>query len=373
MYDPRDRNNKRGKSLINTKAEITQKNLDRELSHIARRLKLENIEQTRHFPKYFQIETSRICNARCTFCPIDEWDKTTPLMDDKLFEKIADELAEHKDWMEWVTVSRAGEPLLDKKIVDRVKMLKDKGLPNVNLTTNASLLFKKTSEKLLRVGLDEIWISIDSVSPEGYEKTRVGLKYEVTMKNIMDFFELRKEINPKVVVRVRGVCLTDLTTEDGKKELKMWEDFWAKHKMPQDRIYMKQPHNWGNQKELENPFGDGTADYINAFHPCISPFSTMHITAMGTVALCAMDYDADAAIGNIKTETIADVWRSESFEKYRRLHETGNRNKEPMCIGCRVWDEEFSIEEKDKEKDERFQRIKTLKLAENENSPPHKI
>ncbi len=333
--------------MINRKEDVTPLNMQKELDNLAQRLNLKDIVEAKRFPKYFQLETSRVCNAKCVFCPVDVWNKDTPFMKDDLFEKCAVEIGQHSDWVEWVNISRAGEPLLDRKIVKRVARLKELGVKNVNLSTNASRLFPEVARGLIDAGLDEIWLSIDSVHPENYVKTRVGLKYEDTIANIKEMFRLRNELKPEMMVRVRGVATMDLESEEGRNELAYWETFWSKYREPHDRIYMKQPHNWGNQKDMESVYGEDTADYGEIYHPCILPFSTMHITAMGEIALCAMDYDAKAKLGNVQEKTIKEVWNNENFSRYRDMHATGKRNEEKMCVGCKLFDLDFSIENKE--------------------------
>ena len=100
---------------IARRQDITPENLEWEISEITRRNGFRSVEEAFYFPKYFQIETIRVCNAICDFCGIDDWDKSVPLMSDSLFEKIVHELHEYAQWIEKVTIQRCGEPLLDKK------------------------------------------------------------------------------------------------------------------------------------------------------------------------------------------------------------------------------------------------------------------
>ncbi|MCH7954268.1 MAG: radical SAM protein [Candidatus Marinimicrobia bacterium] len=328
--------------MILTKNEATKANLNLEMKDIARRLNLSDYKEGLQFPKYFQIETVRHCNAHCPFCPVDEWDKSTPFMSEELFDKIVDEIAPYSDWINFVTVQRAGEPLMDKNIAKHISKLKAAGIKKVLMSTNASLLTDKKAREILDAGLDEIMLSIDSVDKEQYEKMRVGLKYETTIKNIKNFFRLRDIINPEMLVRVRGVSFFNLTDSDQRDELERWESFWDQLRKPHDRIYMKQAHNWGNQVEWDS----NIPEFDSIYHPCILPWSTMHITAMGIVPLCGQDYDALMNIGNINTTTIAEVWKNEKWTEIREKHQSGNRNDISMCRGCRLFDEEFSIEKK---------------------------
>src|SRR5438045_9387238 len=123
--------------MILSREELTSERLDVELARLAERIDVPELKDALKFPRFFQIETTRLCNARCPFCAIDQWDKSVPMMSDALWEKIAAELIEWRDWLRFVDVQRAGEPLLDKKIYKRVQQLKDGGIKHVALATNA--------------------------------------------------------------------------------------------------------------------------------------------------------------------------------------------------------------------------------------------
>ncbi|TAG91983.1 MAG: radical SAM protein [Oscillatoriales cyanobacterium] len=328
--------------MITTKDNITPENLEKEMHLLAERLKLENVEDSLYFPKYFQIETIRVCNARCTFCAVDQWDKSVPLMPDELFNKIADELGNYSDWIEFVCIQRAGEPLLDKKLVERVRKLKQVGIKRVNFSTNASLLTEKKARDLFEAGLDEVYISIDTVDKETYEQQRVGLKYETVINNIKSLFQVRNEVKPDAVLRVRGIYFSNsLDDPDEREAMIRWENFWTPIKKPHDQIYMKKAHNFGNHKDLNVDAPDYEWDWV--YHPCIIPWSSMNITAMGKVALCCVDLDADVNMGDINLHSIAEVWRSEKYQAIRELHKAGKRNEIKLCQGCTIFDEDSKV------------------------------
>ena len=326
--------------MILSKEAATPEALAAEARDISRRFDVRSVDELLHFPQYFQVETTRLCNARCPFCPSDIWDKKTPYMSDALYKKVADEIIEHRDWVKFVDLQRAGEPLLDKKIYERVGYMKDGGVKFVALTTNASGLTEENARKLLAAGIDEVMLSIDSVEKEKYEQMRVGLKYEQVMANIRGFFRLRDELKPDCIIRVRGVSFYDPSVPADLAEIESWERFWDDMKKPHDRIYMKRAHTWGNQRVVEGH----SPVYDWVYHPCVIPFSTMHVTAMGIVALCPQDFDATIELGDVNHNTIVEVWRGEKMRAMRALHMSGNRNDVSLCRGCRLFDEEFSLE-----------------------------
>ncbi len=318
----------------------TPQQLELEMRDLARRLKLENIAQAMRFPRFVLVETVHACNSRCPFCTVDKWKTDTPFMPDALFDKIADELIRHADWIFYVYLQKAGEPLLDKKIAPRIRRLKAGGIKRINLSTNASLLTETKAVELMEAGLDEIMLSIDSLEKEEYESLRPGLKFETVMDNIHTVFKMRDRIKPDMLIRIRGILFKDLETPEGKAFIENWERFWNGLKKEQDRIYMKRPHSWGNQHSWQ----DNIPQYDLCYHPCILPWSTFNINSDGSVPLCGQDYEAKHCMGNVNDNTIQEIWTGEPFQEVRRLHSQGNRNELSFCRGCRLFDEEFSLE-----------------------------
>jgi radical SAM protein with 4Fe4S-binding SPASM domain len=341
--------------MILEQDQATEANLRAELDDIARRLNLSSVEDSLYFPRYVQIETIRICNARCAFCAVDQWDKTVPRMADALFDKIVEELKDYADWVRWVNIQRAGEPLLDRSIHDRIRKVKDAGIKAVTMSTNASALTERNARRLLDAGLDELMISIDSVDRETYERTRVGLNYDRVMANIRNFFALRDALRPSTRIRIRGIIFLPPSDPGFPAAVSAWEDYWKDLRAPGDRIYMLPPHTWGNQVGW-----DGYSPSVEAtYHPCIMLWSSLQITAMGKVALCTDDYDAKIELGDVNRQGLAEIWRGEAFQRVRRIHASGRRNDLGMCLGCRTYDEPNSLEK------EKFQ-----PFASSEQPPP---
>ena len=65
---------------------------------------------------------------------------------------------------------------------------------------------------------------------------------------------------------------------------------------------------------------------------------------MGKVPFCTLDYDAKDDYGNVNEQSIAEIWRSEKWNRVRQLHATGQRNDFAFCHGCKLFDLDASLE-----------------------------
>ncbi len=290
----------------------------------------DNFDGLLEYPKFIEIETVNACNARCPMCTINDWERNYPIMKDDVFKKISDDLIENKHFLKRVSLYRDGEPLVDKKLPQRVKYLKDNGIENVTIATNVSLLNNKRSEMLLEAGLDQVIFSIDSLKKDVFEEIRVRLNFDEVLENAINFFKLRDKINPKCRVWVRMI-----RQETNKDEWKDYKEFWLKYAKPVDRIYYHDIFNWGGQ--LDN-FKAVSKSYEPNL-PCVALWSLMVFFANGDVPLCNVDYNNKFPTGSILKSSVKDLWQSKIMNIRREMHLNHEKNGISICKDCNVWDE----------------------------------
>ena len=290
----------------------------------------ESYQDLIRFPRYIEIETIHACNARCPMCTIDEWQRSDKLMKNDLFLQIADEVISHAPEIKRVTLYRDGEPLLDKKIAERITLLKEGGIKSVSISTNGGLLTEQKSRDLLHAGLDIIIMSIDSLNKEVYESIRVGLDFEQVRDNMMRFISLRDKIRPQTRIWFRMI-----RQGSNADEWPSYHDFWASKLSEQDRVYYHNVFNWGGQLKDFKPV---TKSYEPNL-PCVALWSLLVIFCNGDVPLCNVDFNIKYPAGNVKKNSIQEIWQSDVMNFRRQLHLKNQKNKIDFCQNCNVWDE----------------------------------
>ena len=100
------------------------------------------------WPDIVQIESTNLCNAKCVFCPRDEMHRRQGVMDFELYRKVVDECAALG--ITHVREHNYGEPFLDKQLVEKVRYAKSKGIKEVGMISNGSLI----SEDIARGMID---------------------------------------------------------------------------------------------------------------------------------------------------------------------------------------------------------------------------
>ena len=281
------------------------------------------------YPFGVDIGTTNLCNAECIMCPHSRL-KKMGVMDFKLYKKIIDNCAKLK--IKYITLSFFGEPLLDKGLIEKIKYAKSKDM-FVAFYSNASLLNETWAENLIKSGLDSITISFDGNSKETYERIRKKLNFETTKKNILGLIQAKiklKKDSPKI-----NLVLVEL--EENKKEIK---NFYKEWKGKVDSINIINMRNWANDIQKE-----GTKE---SFHfnrkikrkPCALICRKMVVDWNGDVVLCCDDWNHSTIIGNLKKESIEQIWKGEKLKRIREAHVKGEFGKVALCSGCNkksVW------------------------------------
>jgi MoaA/NifB/PqqE/SkfB family radical SAM enzyme len=141
-----------------------------------------------HLAKVY-IEPTNRCNLECVTCIRHSWDEPLGEMNSATFARIMEGLRAFSPPPE-VLFGGLGEPLSHPHIADMVRQVKELG-SSVELITNATLLTREVSQRLIEAGLDMLWISLDGATPESYRDVRLGAALPEVLANIREFRRAR--------------------------------------------------------------------------------------------------------------------------------------------------------------------------------------
>ena len=149
--------------------------------------------------KKLYFEPSSRCNLECTMCFRNSWiDERISDMRTEVFEKALDTAPKS---VQTVFFGGMGEPLVHKDILYMVRRASSGGA-RVEMLTNGTLLTRQISSDLIDAGLDMLWISIDSIDADDYDKIRQKSSFKLVRSNILAFnAERRKRDNAAEWIR----------------------------------------------------------------------------------------------------------------------------------------------------------------------------
>src|SRR3954470_21621095 len=134
--------------------------LRRQAKPIRRILLATGRDRAPSMPEIVQIESTNICNAKCVFCPRDDMHRRQGIMTVDLFRKIVDECVELG--ITHVRMHNYGEAFIDKRLVEKVRYAKQRGIREVGVISNGSLITEAVARGMIDAGLDAINISVDA-------------------------------------------------------------------------------------------------------------------------------------------------------------------------------------------------------------------
>ncbi len=280
-----------------------------------------------NFPQTILVDTVSFCNLRCSMCPHVKMKRRKGRMEWSLFQKIVDEIAATRPQTRvWLVFF--GEALILKKttpsIFDMIRYAKEKGLKDVVLNSNGNLLDRSTSEKLIDSGLDGIYIGIDAFSAATYAKLRVGGNYPQTVQNVLDLVEVaRTKKAAAFSIQVQFVEM-----DENRHERDEFVRFWRSQGVS---VKIRQKLTWSG-------LIPGISHIQNqARHSCYWIMNSLSITDQGDVALCAADPEGRLVVGDLRSQSISEVWNGR-MKELRQVHEQGHWDELPFpCNECNDW------------------------------------
>jgi len=251
-------------------------------------------------PEIVQIESTNICNAKCVFCPRDAMLRRQGVMAFDLFRKIVDECVDMG--ITHVRVHNYGEPFIDRRLVDKVRYAKQKGIQEVGMISNGSLITDEVARGMIEAGLDAINISVDAGGREVFESTRIGLKYDKVITNIERLIRIRAELGKR-----RPKLILSFVRQNNSSDEQAFIEHW---KGIADKIHITDLHNWAGTLNTESD--------VN--YPCYRPWLTFTVLWDGRVSLCCADFDGRTVLGDLNISSIREIWNAEPYRMARRQH-----------------------------------------------------
>ncbi|MBN1689168.1 MAG: radical SAM protein [Candidatus Omnitrophica bacterium] len=275
-----------------------------------------------YFPHQVLMETTSACQLRCIMCAreaaLEKGTLKVGQMEEWLAVKIIDEIAsvnpKTRFWFCYF-----GEPTLSKVVWDRIRMAKQKGIETTIINSNGNMLLPKVCDQLIDAGLDEIYVGIDAATSETYAKIRVRGDYGTVVGNIHYLLKHKRD-NLRVIVQF-GVY------EENEHEVEKFKEYWADYGV---EVFIRPKLTWLGYLSEHNPSHDNR-------YPCPWIFDSFPIYYNGLVPYCICDWDNRLPVGDIKKQSIQEVWQT-MYRKWQNRQLRGDFSNCPkFCQQCRDW------------------------------------
>ena len=308
------------------------------------------------FPLMIVVSIIYPCNFGCPLCPYTDEnselrrfyrERGGDFLPVELWRRMADEAGEYGSFLR---CTGGGEPLMHPHMVEMAEYARQRGA-RLWINTNGSMFGPDAQgrarlERILRCGTDLIEFSMDAGDAETYARLRPPLRgrpkdparwFEDHVGNVRAAVRRRTELRSgtRVVVSlIRQESIRDRIDEYVRfymEDVGVDEVITRKFLSWDDNSRVGLDHSLDEHLYRDLPAGKK--------EPCVWPFERLNVDTLGRVALCGQDisFRTSGLFPNLHESSIKDVWRSEKFDWYRRMHLDGRGAECFPCRGCSAW------------------------------------
>ena len=267
------------------------------------------------YPTTVVLELVNRCNLECVMCYQgfrNRAEKST--IDLKSLEAI---FKDFKDNNLSALILSVSEPLLYKDFDQVLELAKKAKIMDILLFTNGTLLNKINTKKILESSVTRLFVSIDGASSDTYNRVRVPVSERLKEKNRLDdlesniknFIKMRNELFKELpIVRTSFVALK-LNNFERKKFIDKWIDIV-------DSVEIQRETSIKAYDDIK--LGKFNLKDNKKNYDCSEPWGQVTVYSDGTVAPCCNTVGRNLPIGNIKKNSLKEIWNGPEMQKVRK-------------------------------------------------------
>lgn len=282
------------------------------------------------------VEVTNVCNAKCVFCAYPDMERPKEVMSLEHFKSVVSQWVElGGDEVDLTPI--VGDPFVDRFLFDRMDFLMS--VPQVrrfHFFTNAILMKPELHERLLAYG-DKLTIfcSFGGFTPESYLKVMGVPKFAEASGNIQKMVAAKRRTGSTMGLQL------NLRTSPGTESGPLWEEFQAAKRegvLVIDRVHHFD-HWAGMVKNADmQAAGLPVKPMPKKRGPCNRLLNSPAVLADGRVDACAArDIEATMVIGDLKTQTLSEIFSGPALKKLIDSHDRGDDMPE-VCKRCNYYD-----------------------------------
>lgn len=201
----------------------------------------------------------------------------------------------------------------------------------VLINTNGNRMFEDRASLFIEHEVHLINVTIDGATATTAESIRLNLNFSQIESNIKNLIAMRNAAGKKYPrVRVGMVAMQQTLPEI--------EMFYARWKGIADYIGIG-----GFSSRLASVSTGEMVPSHKDLHvkhhisKCVLPFRDLNIWADGHAVLCCEDWNEEHIVGDLNTQTIAEIWHGPALTEVRRKHVASQGGDLALCAKCNNW------------------------------------
>lgn len=278
-------------------------------------------------PVQFHLEITSKCNLACGFCPVHRVTRGQQLSKEEI-EGVIRQMATFDP--EYVDFINYNEPLTCKEFWGYAELVTSLlGHGRLGMVTNGTIMTESIADRILGLHPKQVIFSIDAFTAETYAKVRprwtsVGPVEDRFLRDLIyanvNLYLERVERSGSSAWPVIEMVVCDLNAH----EVAATRDYWL------PRLH--------NQFLAINCTGRGgeRAFTVPNDNPCSVILDGLWILSDGRVVACCEDWDARDCVGDVREQTLEEIWRGDRIKRFREAHFAGKKKSLAACAECQV-------------------------------------
>jgi len=242
--------------------------------------------------------------------------------------KCIDDLRSFDQKIKNLSFCATGEPLLNKSLPEIIQYAKTAQIAErIEFTTNASLMSNDFADKIINAGIDLIDVSIYGLDEESYfSQTKARIHFDKFINNLTYLYKIKNSC--KIIIKIVDTALTG--EADKIRFTNIFSDLCdslsIEHVVPM----------WYGMDSADNSEESCDRFFNKAVRKRLCPFSfyTLKVAPDGKVSPCCADWQQKLIMGDVREQTLYDIWHSDTFRTFHINQLENGRNNITPCSCC---------------------------------------
>ena len=291
-------------------------------------------------PLSMYIEPTRKCNLKCFYCMHSTRGNENGVlaktgfkledMDMDLYKKIVKDIMAFPNKTNRVCFSGLGDPLMNPRLPEMAKILRDAGFTaRIDVITNGLLLTPTMSEALVEAGVNRIQISVQALTSErNREICGVPVDMEKYIQNIEYLYKNKK--NTEIFIKIIDANLSGGEEKDRFFNMfsHICDTIFVEHLV----IMEQQMGDHGGKVDATRNLNN---EIVEKRFCCGVMFYFLQINIDGDTYPCSTPGLPTAfSMGNVRDNTLVEIWNAGKRNELIRKNLSIGYAKIPACAKC---------------------------------------
>ena len=284
--------------------------------------------------KYIDLEVTNHCNLGCYMCPVGTRVMRRPrgYMSMELIEKLCEELRDSS--IAGVQLIRWGEPTMHPQFLEILRKLKETG-KLVHFNTNGTLMDRDMIQGVIDLKVDSVKFSFQGVDKASYEEMRYGSSWDKLMENIRLMNALRGDLEkPYIQISTTTTSETQEQIDGFKALVSGLCDYCNVGKTELCHLDVERMNISDERKEMFAQLKKRETLLKQRLPACPEVYDKLSVNWDGTVSACCADYDKLLLVGDLRSETLREIFEGVPIQRIRDVLSKENYDALPVCRNC---------------------------------------